>query len=247
MFSVSGREEPCCTLYTSKLNDVQLFGSVPVMPRDMGRRAGLSRAAVLSAARDIAIQDGLDKLTIRSLATLLDVAPNAVYGWVDSKAALLDALVDDAFASVAVALGRNENSVPLEQLRNLLLHMFDAMMERPELAPLYLDRLASPGAHTSALRVAITQLLDEVGLDAARTAAAVPVLLVNTLGFGSFMGQTHGAELLDHPSTQDPRTVFARGVDWLLDGITAATTTRLSSDRPPRRPTARSTPEPGQP
>ncbi|MGU3432595.1 TetR/AcrR family transcriptional regulator [Actinomycetes bacterium M1A6_2h] len=194
------------------------------MPRDTGRRAGLSRDAVLSAAREIAAQNGLDNLTIRSLAARLDVAPNAVYGWVDSKAALFDALVDDAFATVASRVVHNSKAVPLERLRDLLIDVFDATMQQPELAPLYLDRVASPGSNTSAIRTAVASLLADAGIDPDQAAIALPVLLVNTLGFGSFMGQTHGAKLLDHRAARDPRVVFTNNVEWLLTGIMNSST-----------------------
>ncbi|OLT33728.1 hypothetical protein BJF84_21650 [Rhodococcus sp. CUA-806] len=190
------------------------------MPRDSGRRAGLTRERVLSAAREIAAESGLDRLTIRSLADRLGVAPNAVYGWVASKAALLDALVDDAFAGVADQASADEAAAtPPDRLNRLLLAMFDAMMARPELAPLFLDRVASPGPNTTAIRNDVTKALSESGIDSDRVAAAIPVLLVHTLGFGSFIGQTHGAKLLDQSRTGDPREVFALGVQWLLDGI----------------------------
>ena len=148
------------------------------------------------------------------------MAPNAVYGWVASKAALLDALVDDAFAGVADQASADEAAAtPPDRLNRLLLAMFDAMMARPELAPLFLDRVASPGPNTTAIRNDVTKALSESGIDSDRVAAAIPVLLVHTLGFGSFIGQTHGAKLLDQSRTGDPREVFALGVQWLLDGI----------------------------
>lgn len=49
-----------------------------------------------------------------------------------------------------------------------------------------------------------------------------PVLLVNTLGCGSVVGQTNGTQLIARPRVGSPRDVFAQDLDWLLDGITAA-------------------------
>ena len=70
--------------------------------RSAGQRAGLSREAVLGAARRIADDEGVDRLTMRRLATALGVVPNAVYTYYPDKEALLDALLDDLLASVEI-------------------------------------------------------------------------------------------------------------------------------------------------
>jgi TetR/AcrR family tetracycline transcriptional repressor len=190
------------------------------MLRETGHRAGLTRERVLAAAGGIASEGGLDKLTIRSLARTLDVAPNAVYGWVENKETLLDALVDDALAGVVENWATTDRKTnPAVQLRALLLETFDAMMSRPELAPLFLDRAASPGPNATRIRVLVAELLSANEAEKDRAAAAVPVLLVHVMGFASFVQQTHGAKLLEGPTLGTPRDLFATGLDWLLGGI----------------------------
>src|ERR671912_262633 len=84
-----------CTLYNRQM-------SSPERPshRTAGQRAGLSREAVLGAARRVADDQGVDHLTMRRLAAELGVTPNALYTYFPDKEALLDALVDDLLAGI---------------------------------------------------------------------------------------------------------------------------------------------------
>ena len=191
------------------------------MPRDLGQRAGLTRAAVLAEAGRIASEEGLASLTIRTLANNLDVAPNAVYGWVDSKAALLDALVDEALCGVVPGAEHADHPVPATQegIREFLLTVFDAMMTRPELAPLFLSRAASPGPNATAIRRVTTGLLIDSGLPNDRALQAVPVLLVQVMGFAVLLSTTHGSQLVAQPTSAPPRNLVAEGVGWLVAGI----------------------------
>ncbi|WP_329347265.1 TetR family transcriptional regulator [Streptomyces sp. NBC_01261] len=188
------------------------------MPRTTGQRAGLSRRQVLDAAHHLLAERGLDGLTIRSLAERLDVAPNAVYRWVDNKAALLDALIDDTLACVEVP---PDAAAPAEALRSLLLAVFDAICARPALALLYLDRRTSPGPTASAIREHIERLLLDAAVSSRVAATATPVLLVHALGFAAFVQQTEGETGLLHGADMGTaRETFTCGLDWLIAGIT---------------------------
>ncbi|GAB3164332.1 TetR/AcrR family transcriptional regulator C-terminal domain-containing protein [Myceligenerans halotolerans] len=63
-------------------------------------RTRLSRARVLDAALTVADRDGLQRLTIRSLANELGARPMSVYHYVSGKDELLDALVDVVFEAI---------------------------------------------------------------------------------------------------------------------------------------------------
>jgi AcrR family transcriptional regulator len=68
-------------------------------------RDRLSRERVLSAAVAHADADGLEALTMRTLAEMLDVAPMALYRHVASKEDLVDAMVDVVFSEIGVPAG----------------------------------------------------------------------------------------------------------------------------------------------
>jgi TetR/AcrR family transcriptional regulator, tetracycline repressor protein len=183
--------------------------------RGTGQRAGLSRRQVLDAAHALAVEEGLEALTMRALAARLGVVPNAVYKWIPNKAALLDALVDDTLTVVSEPAG----TTPLAAVRGLLLSLFDAVTSRPALASLSLDRRAVPGPAAEANRERIRELLVDCGLDDTRAAVLTRVLLVQTIGFAAFVAQTEGgALLLGDPHLGAPRDTFVQGVEWTLAG-----------------------------
>lgn len=187
------------------------------MSRTTGQHAGLSRRQVLDAAHDLLAERSLDGLTIRSLAERLDVVPTAIYRWVENKAALLDALIEDTLAAVTAPSGA---VTPAEALRGLLLSVFDAICTRPALAPLYLDRRISPGPVATAIPRNIERLLRSAGAPPGVAATASPVLLVHTMGFAAFVEQTEGgARLLRRDGLRTPRETFIRSLDWLITGI----------------------------
>ncbi|PPF44804.1 TetR family transcriptional regulator [Pseudoclavibacter sp. AY1F1] len=63
------------------------------------RRAPLDRHQILIAATELAAQDGLERLSMRSLAANLGVVPMALYKHVDNKEDLVDGMVDAVVAN----------------------------------------------------------------------------------------------------------------------------------------------------
>jgi AcrR family transcriptional regulator len=63
-------------------------------------RTPLSRQRVLETAMALADRDGIDALTMRSLADALDVRPMSLYHHVANKDAILDGIVDAVFAEI---------------------------------------------------------------------------------------------------------------------------------------------------
>ncbi len=70
-----------------------------------GQRRRLSRERVLRAAIDQADAVGLEALTMRTLAELLEVAPMALYRHVANKDDLIDGMVDVVFSEIGVPAG----------------------------------------------------------------------------------------------------------------------------------------------
>jgi TetR/AcrR family transcriptional regulator, tetracycline repressor protein len=211
--------------------------------RGAGQRAGLSCGPVLEAARRIAEEEGVDRLTMRRLAAELGVMPNALYTYFPHKEALLDALLDDLLAGI-------DPGDPAEgDWRDGLVRVMDSsrrlLLAHPRLAPVFLAR---PGLGPNAARLGeITfELLRRGGLEGERAVEAFRILLIYSLGFAAFqaprlqsdsVGRTReveatfaglpedrfpGMRRLAGPLA-DPTTDrhFHTGLRWLLDGLSA--------------------------
>lgn len=70
----------------------------------------LSRELVLERAMDLADREGLESLTMRSLAVALGVKPMSLYYYVAKKSEILDGLVDNVFAEADSARTHHEDS-----------------------------------------------------------------------------------------------------------------------------------------
>ena len=79
---------------------LQLLWRTGEPTRRRGPRPGLSVDAIVAAAVELADRDGLDALTMRSLAMTLGVAPMALYTYVPGKAELLDLMLDAVYAAM---------------------------------------------------------------------------------------------------------------------------------------------------
>lgn len=193
--------------------------------RTPGQRAGLTRAAVLTAARDLLTEQGMESLTMRALARRLDVAPNALYSHVASKIALVDALLDDTLAEVRPPAPDTDD--PAAGLHQLMASTYDALLAHPDLVPLYLARQGARGPNAHRLGDTMTTLLARAGVHGPAAAEALRVLIVYTIGFAAFTTRSALDSDTDRPlNTAETSGNFTNGLRWLLDGITQSSTDR---------------------
>jgi len=109
-------------------------------PSDRPVLAPLSRERIVRAAIQLADADGLDAVSLRKVATALDVGPMRLYGYIASKEELLDLMVDAIHAEI-----RPEGDGWREVLRSLAettrhtVHqhewLADLLGGRPQLGP----------------------------------------------------------------------------------------------------------------
>jgi TetR/AcrR family transcriptional regulator, tetracycline repressor protein len=225
-----------CTLYNSVMSTPQR-----ARHRGAGQRAGLSRGLVLAAARRIADEEGVDRLTMRRLAAELGVMPNALYSYVPHKEALLDALVDDLLGDI------DPGDSAEGDWRDGLVRVMDSsrrlLLAHPQLIPVFLAR---PGLGPNAARLGelTFALLRRGGVEGERAVEAFRVLLIYSLGFAAFqaprlqvdssarteqVAATFGSlpegsfpqlrRLAGHLAAPTTDRHFHTGLRWLLDGI----------------------------
>lgn len=207
--------------------------------------APLSRERIVRAAIQLADADGLDAVSLRKVATVLDVRPMRLYGYIDGKEELLDLMVDAVHAEIRpVGDGWREVLRSLAEATRHAAHehewLADLLGGRPQLGP---HALASGEAVVAALgdvdvdvvmpvvaavnAYAIGAVRREIaerraeratGMDETRWQAALGPYLERAFATGRFPAL---ATVVRDAAHLDADEAFRTGLDFLLDGIEA--------------------------
>ncbi|MFE1949537.1 TetR/AcrR family transcriptional regulator [Streptomyces sp. NPDC059524] len=207
--------------------------------------APLSRERIVRAAIRLADADGLDAVSLRKVATVLDVRPMRLYGYIDSKDELLDLMVDAAHAEIRpTGDGWREVLRSLAESTRHTAHrhewLADLLGGRPQLGP-----------HALATGECVVAALDEVDVDAVMPlVAAVNAYVIGAVrreiadrraeratgmdekrwqaSLGPYLERTFAtgrfpalATVVHDAAHLDADATFHIGLDCLLDGIAA--------------------------
>lgn len=189
--------------------------------RSPGQRAGLTRALVLTAARELLAEDGLDGLTMRALARRLGVAPNALYSHVATKTELIDDILDDVLR--AVDLPRPGRGDWQAGLRTMMASTHRVLLMHPDLVPLYLARQGARGPNAQRLGEVMLALLARGGVTGPSAQDAQRALIVHAIGSAAFTSRPPLEGRGDRRAPPRPELIrtFERSLSWLLAGIAA--------------------------
>src|SRR5262245_16980502 len=78
------------------------------------------RRKILDAARELFASEGYENVTMRGIAEAIEYSPTTIYNHFEDKEALVDALCEEDFARLLVALqGRALPADPVERIRQL--------------------------------------------------------------------------------------------------------------------------------
>lgn len=207
----------------------------------------LSRERIVRAAIQLADADGLDAVSLRKVATELDVRPMRLYGYIASKEELLDLMVDAAHAEIRpVGDGWREVLKSLAEATRHAAHehewLADLLGGRPQLGPHALAMgetvmaalgdadvevdaimpvVAAVNAYAiGAVRREIAERRAEraTGMDEKRWQASLGPYLERTFATGRFPAL---ATVVRDAAHLDADDTFRMGLDFLLDGIAA--------------------------
>lgn len=174
--------------------------------RPRGRPKKVTTGEIADAALALLDAEGLDAVSFRRVAGELGVSHMTLYSYLDSKDALLDAMVGRALEVPELA---NPNGPWHESLREVLVEMHDALVARPGIAELILTQ-ALDGPWVIGIRDRLLALLKPAGFTRGQTVDAISVLVNYVLGT-AMVGASRG-------SGASPKA-FALGLDLLLDGL----------------------------
>jgi TetR/AcrR family transcriptional regulator, tetracycline repressor protein len=154
---------------------------------DGDRRPPLTRERVVTHALSIIADDGVEALTMRTLATRLGVVPGALYRHVRNKTQLHDLVLDGVLAEVDTDL---DPTLAWTQQLTLLAHRLRAVLDRhPGVATLLKTR--DPlGPHALALAEAILAPLHTAGFPDHQAGLAYFLLVDYTIGFAVASSRT---------------------------------------------------------
>ena len=148
------------------------------MPGDVKTHRGLTTESVVDTALRLADAGGLEAISLRRLASVLDVTPMAIYRHVRDKAHLLDLMADQLLGQLD--LPPADASTWQDALRRVATSLLAVVQEHPA-APFLLAR---PFESAVALRVSETMLaiLDRAGFRPAEAVRLMQVLTGMILG-----------------------------------------------------------------
>jgi AcrR family transcriptional regulator len=147
---------------------------------DQDRRPQLTRQRVVAEALAVIAQDGVQALTMRSLAARLGVVPGAVYHYVRNKQQLQDLVLDNVLAEVDV---HPDPSMGWADQLKALAHRLRRVLEaHPGVAGILKTR--DPlGPHSLALAEAFLEPLQAAGFGDRQAGLAFFLLVDYTIGF----------------------------------------------------------------
>ena len=147
---------------------------------DQDRRPRLTRERVVATSLAIIAEDGVQALTMRSLAARLGVVPGALYHHVRNKQQLQDLVLDNVLAEVDLRL---DSSPPWTEQLKLLAHRLRRVLEdHPGVAGILKTR--DPlGPHSLALAEAFLAPLQAAGFADREAGLAFFLLVDYTIGF----------------------------------------------------------------
>lgn len=205
---------------------------------DATRPPPLTRARVVRAALRLVDERGLAALTMRALATELEVSPMALYNHVRDKEELLDLMLDLMLGEVDCSPTEGDY---LNQLRDLVCRFHQALAAHHHLAQVYGNQVRL-GPHGLKIIERAISLLLQAGFSHADAASGFLTLYTYTVGrhqmgriapFPGRSNQDEGDYYLALPPEQIPAIravgrhlggvrrpgMFEYGLDTLLDGL----------------------------
>ena len=144
-----------------------------------GRRTGLDRADVVTAALDLVVRDGPAALTMRRLATELDVGTPTIYWHVGSRDELVGAVVRAQAARLAErpVVG----ATPTERVFSAAFHIYAGAIEHRAITSLA-HQAGMDAVLLHPLEVALVSEVEAAGLHGEACAEAVRSMLVVVTG-----------------------------------------------------------------
>ncbi|MEU8524820.1 TetR/AcrR family transcriptional regulator C-terminal domain-containing protein [Streptomyces sp. NPDC048629] len=154
--------------------------------RGGGGPAGLDRDRIVAAAIRMLDEEGLTKLSMRKLATELNVTAMSLYWYVDTKDDIMEYAIDRVFGEVDLAELDAGNWQ--ERLRAVALAYRRMLVRHPWMSP-SAGQYLNIGPHAIAVGVKIQDAIRDTGLPMSRQPGAMSAVFQFVYGYGTIESQ----------------------------------------------------------
>lgn len=147
--------------------------------------ARLTPETIAAHALALADEDGLEKLTVRRLASRIGIGTMTFYGYFRSKEEILDAMADLALGSLVLP-DRGANETPSEAIVSMARAFRQLLDDHPAVAQILVTRVTeSPQARRGAMEAVIDRLIAS-GIPGPLAVQCYGFIIIYTLGFQSY-------------------------------------------------------------
>lgn len=147
--------------------------------RKRASRGSLSPKAIIDAALKISDEEGLDRLTVRRLATVLGVAPMSIYGHFQNKDEILSELLGRVIEEFEVTSHKVDSGK--EWITESFKRMRRALLAHPGVIPL-LGTGSSVSEQSIKVMEALVLAFSEMGMSPAESAKQFYAMVTFTIG-----------------------------------------------------------------
>jgi TetR/AcrR family tetracycline transcriptional repressor len=154
------------------------------------RRRGLTREAVVTRALEVGAAEGLDAVSLRRLASELEVTPMALYRHVRDKQDLLNAMMEVVLEELDVTVGFRPSMPWTERLRQGLMNFKEQMESQPLALPLAIAYSGDGPVGFWKMNEALLGILLDAGFE--RRQAVVLLRVISNLVSGYLLLLGHG-------------------------------------------------------
>jgi len=153
--------------------------------RSSDKRAKLSKEDIVSAALELADSSGLENLTVRNLASRLNVGTMTLYGYFRSKELLLDAVADHVMGTLETPDVPGESAE--QAIRATAAGFLDLMTEHPSVVTLLATRTTrSPHSLHAAMESVLRRLVN-AGIPAPLAIQCYGFLIQHAIGYTTYL------------------------------------------------------------
>jgi TetR/AcrR family tetracycline transcriptional repressor len=174
------------------------------------RSRGLTRERIVDAALAIVETEGVEQLSMRRLATHLDIVPTSIYWHVGGREQLLDAVVERFTERLVAAQVRGRT--PASRVLSIARQFRDAAREHPHLTVVANDRGLNATVSLP-LQIALARELTAAGLRGRRASRAMRSIVYVVAGFIVLADKVPPTAPTRHRSEELWADVDAPGID----------------------------------